>query len=103
MSDKAEFVGYVGDSDFHDGILLRVSIQGKMAEVVVKGYSGREHVVMFDGVDEIEMHEPEGMLLYSLSEMRAKPPLRKFVFANNEDDHPGYLSLMAEGFSIRSG
>ena len=75
-----------------------------MAEVVVKGYSGREHVVMFDGVDEIEMREPEGMLLYSLSEMRAKPPLRRFVFANNnEEDYPGCLSLVAEGFSIRSG
>jgi hypothetical protein len=48
------------------------------------------------------MNQPEGMLLYSLSEMRASPPLRKFVFANNEEDHPGYLSILATDFSVRS-
>jgi len=87
-----DFVGHVGLPDFHDGVVLRVSLEGKTAEVVVQGYSGRGHVVLFEGVQAVEMYQPEGMLLYSLSEMRASPPLRKFVFANNEEHHPGYLS-----------
>ena len=44
----------------------------------------------------------QGMLLYSLSEMRAAPPLREFVFTNNEKDHPGYLSILATDFCVRS-
>ncbi len=78
-----DFVGYVGLPDFHDGVVLRVSVEGKNAEVVVEGYSGREHVVLFEGVQAVDMDQPEGMLLYSLSEMRASPPLRKFMFVNN--------------------
>jgi len=70
---NADFVGYVGLPDFHDGVVLRVSLEGKTAEVVVEGYSGREHVVLFEGVQAVEMNRPEGMLLYSLSEMRAAP------------------------------
>ena len=48
------------------------------------------------------MNEPEGMLLYSLSEMRALPPLRKFVFTNKEEDNQKSLSILATGFSIHS-
>jgi hypothetical protein len=55
----------------------------------VEGYSGREHVVLFEEVQAVEMNQPEGMVLYSPSEMRASPPLRKFVFSNNEEDQPG--------------
>ena len=102
LMESTDFVGYVGLPDFHDGVVLRVSVQGKTAEVVVEGYSGREHVVVFEGVHAVKMNQPEGMLLYSLSEMRAAPPLREFVFTNNEEDHPGYLSILATDFSVRS-
>lgn len=37
--------GFVG----HDGVVLRVSHEGKTAEVVLGGYSGREHLVLFEG------------------------------------------------------
>ena len=36
----------------------------------MEGYSGREHVVLFEEVQAVEMNQPEGMLLYSPSEMR---------------------------------
>jgi hypothetical protein len=97
-----DFVEYVGIPDLHDGIVLRVSFGGKTAEVVVEGYSGREHVIRFQGVDAVEMNAPEGMLLYSLSEMRSSPPLRRFIFANKEEDHPGFLTILATEFSIYS-
>ena len=99
---ETEFVAYVGIADIHDGTILRVSAEGKTAEVVIEGYSGREHAILFDGVDQVEMNEPEGMLLYSLSEMRAEPPLRKFVFTNNDEDDQKSLSVVALDFRIRS-
>jgi hypothetical protein len=102
LMKSTDFVGYVGLPDFHAGVVLRVSLEGRTAEVVVEGYSGREHVALFEGVQAVEMNQPEGMLLYSVSEMQASPPLRKFVFANNEEDHPGYLSILATDFSVRS-
>ena len=97
-----EFVAYVGVPDIHDGTILRVSVDGKTAEVILEGYSSREHAVVFEGVQELEMNEPEGMLLYSLSEMRATPPFRKFVFTNNEEDSRKFLSILATGFRILS-
>jgi len=97
-----DFIGYVGIPDLHDGVVSRVSVSGNTAEVVVEGFSGREHVILFQGVESVEMNAPEGMLLYSLSEMRASPPFRRFVFTNNEEDHPGCLSVLALDFSIRS-
>jgi hypothetical protein len=59
-------------------------------------YSGRKHVVLFEGVQAVEMNQPEGMLLYSASEMRASPPRREFVLTNNEEKHPGYLSILCD-------
>jgi len=102
LMTSPEFVAYVGIPDLHDGIVLRVAAEGKTAEVVVDGFSGHQHVVRFEGVEAVEMNKPEGMLLYSISEMRTAPPLRKFVFTNNDEDHPGSLSILATDFSIRS-
>jgi hypothetical protein len=89
---SAEFVGYVGVSDLHDGIVLRVSVEVKTAEVVVDGFSGRQHVIRFEGLEVVEVNQPEGMLLCSLSEIRTVSPLRKFVFTNNDEDHPSSLN-----------
>ena len=47
---ETDFVAYVGIADIHDGTVLRVSAEGKTAEVVIEGYSGREHSILFDGV-----------------------------------------------------
>jgi hypothetical protein len=100
--NSQDFIGYVGHPDFHDGVVLRVSVQGQIVEVVVDGFSGRQHVVRFEGVEAVEMNQPEGMVLYALSEMRASSAVRKFVFSNNDEDHPGYLSILATNFTVRS-
>jgi|ERR1700722_18219447 hypothetical protein len=99
---ETEFIAYVGIADIHDSTVLRVSAKGKTAEVVIEGYSGRKHAILFDGVDQLEMNEPEGMFLYSLSEMRPEPPLRKFVFMHGDEDDQKSLSVVALDFRIRS-
>jgi hypothetical protein len=101
MSDT-DFIAYVGIADIHDGSVLHVSAEGSTAEVVIEGYSGCQHTILFEGVEEVEMNEPEGMLLYSLSEMRAKPPLRRFEFTNNNEDDQKSLTVVALAFRIRS-
>lgn len=100
--NQAEFIGYVGIADIHDGTVVRVSVEGVTAEVVIKGYSGGEHSLLFDGVDEVEMNEPEGMLLYAISEVRARSPLRRFVFLNSHEDDPKSLCIVALDFQVRS-
>ena len=99
---QAEFIDYVGIADIHDGTVVRVSVEGKTVQVVIKGFSGREHTLLFDGVDEVEMNEPEDMLLYAISEVRAKSPLRRFVFLNSSEDDPKSLSIVALDFQISS-
>jgi hypothetical protein len=99
VSDS-KFIAYVGIPDIHDGTVLRVSVDCTTAEVVLEGYSGCVHTVLFNGVDEVEMNEPEGMLLYSLSEMSATPPLRSFVFTNNDEDDGKSLRILATDFRI---
>jgi len=100
MSD--EFVAYVGIADIHDGFVLRVSVEERAATVVIKGDSGQEYAIHFVGVEGVEMRDPVGMELYSLSEMRAKDPLRAFAFTNNNEDECKSLSIIATGFQIIS-
>jgi hypothetical protein len=97
-----EFVAYLGVPDIHDGVVKRVSVSDVSVEVVIEGFSGRELVVLFDGLAEIEMDEPEGMLLYALSEMRAASPFRKFVFANNKEDDQKALIIVARVVTFSS-
>jgi hypothetical protein len=42
------------------------------------------------------------MLLHALFEMSATPPLRGFVFANNDEDDQKSLGILAKDFRIRS-
>jgi hypothetical protein len=77
-----QFVGYVGDRDFHDGSIVSIRHEGDKLQVTVEGYSGRKFLVEFGGVESVTSNRPEGMLLYALAEMKMIPPLRKFVFSN---------------------
>jgi hypothetical protein len=99
MSSSA-FVAYVGDPDFHDGEVLRVSNKHEHTSVWVRGYSSREYEIEFEGIQTVESFEPEGMDLYALSEMRAQPPLRRFEFANNSEEDRKSLAILATGFRI---
>jgi hypothetical protein len=95
-----EFIGYVGDRDFHDGHVVTVDREGDTARVRVRGASGRGFVVEFRGVQVIRFEHPEGMMIYALSEMRALPPTRRFVFGNWDEDDKSFLEIEAESFSV---
>jgi hypothetical protein len=97
-----DFVGYVGDPDFHDGAVVRVVADGDLACVVVRGASGQEYAVEFHGVKAVRSNRPEEMMIYALTEMRTLAAARRFVFSNWEDDDDASLEVEAEGFSITS-
>ena len=39
-------------------------------------------------------------MVYALSELRAEPPSRRFVFPNWDEDDDAFLELIAQDFSI---
>src|SRR4051794_31587361 len=98
MSDPS-FVAYVGERDFHDGAILSVEQQDTVVHVRVRGASGKVYVVAFCGVSALRANSPEGMTLYAVSEMRGDPPLRRFSFANWDDNSEASLELDALDFS----
>ena len=50
----------------------------------------------------VDADQAEGMLLYSLSEMKSPPPYRKFVFTNSDDDDSARLEIVARGLQRES-
>jgi hypothetical protein len=91
-----EFVAYVDDSDLHDGTVVAVSHDGTELRVEAVGGSGQRYEVFFIGVESVMQRRAEGMRLYALSEMRSKPPLRRFVFSNWDEEDDAALEVHAK-------
>ncbi len=93
--DFRKFKAYVGDPDFHDGVIQKTRREGEDFVVQVEGYSGARYTVRFTNVTAVRAHRPEGMVLYSLSEMEHEGNLRHFSFANSrEPDEEGGDSML---------
>ena len=95
MADASDFIGYIGNPDFHDGSVIAVQQGGNTACVLVRGASGRIYTVEFQDVSKVKANHPEGLLLYALAEMTTLPPCRRFIFANWEDQDDAYLEVFA--------
>ncbi len=97
---NASLVAYVGEPDFHDGSILALERQGSAVRVRVRGASGKVFVVAFSGVLAVRDKSPEGMRLYALTELHGEPPVRRFVFANWDDESKECLEVDAADFSV---
>jgi hypothetical protein len=64
-----EFIGYVGDPDFHDGSLLRVVVEGDLVRIVLQGASGQEYDVRFRRGGVVRSSRPEGMIIYAIGKL----------------------------------
>ena len=95
-----DFLRYVGDPDIHDGVIIKVDHHENEASVLIKGFSGKMLTVAFFGLKSIKSNKPEGMILYSLSEMRCDKQHRHFVFTNTEDEDDAYLEIVAEEIKV---
>jgi hypothetical protein len=98
---ESAFLRYVGDPDFHDGQVLGVDQADQSLIVQIQGGSGRVFRVEFGRVVGIRANRPIGMLLYALSEFAAEPPLRRFAFANGDEESDSVLEVEAESISVR--
>ena len=95
MADASTFIGYIGDPDFHDGVVVEMRQDGNTVCVLVRGASGHSYAIDFQDVREVRVNHPEGMRLYALAEMTALPPYRHFIFANWEDQDASCLEVFA--------
>src|SRR5829696_3702081 len=93
MSEQT-FIGYIQEPDVHDGVIIRARYKSgflrslfdkRVVLVVVLTYDDRLFVIEFGRVRSASITNVEGMRLYSLSEMYATPPFRKFVFVDSEE------------------
>ena len=97
MTDS--FVGYIQEPDIHDGVILRVQNRGVSVRVLVKAHDDRHYAIEFHGVQSLRSHQPEGMMVYSLSELAAAaPPWRRFAFTDWEESGGRFLEVTAERF-----
>jgi len=93
--DKESFVRYWHSEDVHDGKVRQVIQDTEQVRVLVDTSDGRLVTFEFSGVESVSLNRPEGMLLYSLTEIGSAPPHRKFVFTNWEEDDEARLEVMA--------
>jgi len=70
---EEKFIGYIQEPDLHD----------------------RLFAIRFSRVRSANIKNVDGMRLYALSEMQATPPLRKFVFADWEEESDRYCEVVA--------
>jgi hypothetical protein len=94
MNDEV-FVQYLNNDDVHDGIVRKVSEQPDRLRVFVETADGRVVTFEFTGVHQVKQNRPEGMLLYSLTELRESAPLRRFIFTNWEEEDDAFLEVIA--------
>ena len=65
------------------------------------GPAEKMFVAQFAGVRAVRANNPEGMMLYALSEFKSDPPLRRFVFANWDDNGEAFLEIDAESSIVQ--
>jgi len=94
-----QFIGYIGDSKVHDSVITNFEYQDSNASVAMKAQSGRLMIIEFNGVVSIESNKPEGMMLYSISEM-SHPEHRLFSFVNWSEEDDAYLEIIASNYKI---
>ena len=95
------FVGHINDPDIHDGAILKVQQSDTQVRVLVRSYEGQLYVFEFDQVESVKSVEPEGMMLYSLTEMLTAESFRRFVFTNWDEEGEGILEVVAQQIGIR--
>lgn len=108
MSEE-KFIGYIQEPDVHDGAIVKAtyksgflrSVFGKrVVLVVLLTYKERLFVIRFSRVRSASIMNVDGMRLYSLSEMYATPPLRRFVFVDWEVESNRHCEVVARDLVI---
>jgi hypothetical protein len=92
---EESFIGYLNEPDIHDATVQQVIQGDRQISVVVKTSKGLLFRFEFSDVRSVKMNHPEGMVLYSLSEMKEPSPYRRFVFTNWDEQDDASLEVVA--------
>ena len=95
--EKGSFIAYHYSDDVHDAVVRRVHQENERLQVDIETIEGQSVTFSFTGVQSVDAHQAEGMLLYSLSEMESPSLYRRFVFTNSDDDDSARLEIVARG------
>jgi hypothetical protein len=95
------FIGYIGDYRIHDSKIGEVESFGDTIQVSLITEDKETVKVKFVEVKSVVSNRPEGMILYSISEMEEQLPFRKFVFANWDEEDDAYLEIVAKDLLIQ--
>lgn len=100
MADRA-FIAYIGDRDFHDAYVRSFAHIGDQVQVTLETQNERRIQVHFSGVRKVVAVQPDGMMIYALSEMQGEAPYRYFIFLNWEEDDQATLEVEALELSFQ--
>lgn len=95
-----EFLKYIGDYRVDDSRVKKIT---KLKEDVIVKLTNEDEddiEITFSGVREIYENKAEGMILYSICEMKEVEPFRKFSFVNTDEEDESYLDIVALSYSI---
>jgi hypothetical protein len=107
MTDQ-RFIRCVQEPDVRDGIIfivkylrnfVRTLFHTRTVRILLFSHDQRVFVIAFRKVHSASINNAVGMRLYSLNEMSATPPFRRFVFVNHEQDSDRHLEVVAQEIS----
>ncbi|MBM7870715.1 hypothetical protein JOC70_002209 [Clostridium pascui] len=80
--DNEKFIGYIGDYRIHDSKIKAIESDKANIQVSLISEDRESIIIKFVEVKSVKSNSPEGMIIYSISEMKEQLPFRKFVFVN---------------------
>ncbi|MCY6372200.1 hypothetical protein [Clostridium ganghwense] len=98
---EESFVRYIGDYRVHDSRIKAIESDQNTLQVSLRSEDNEIIIVKFVGVKSVSSNRPEGMILYSISEMKEQSPFRKFVFVNWNDDDDASLEIISQDCIIQ--
>lgn len=92
---EEDFIGYIGDYRIHDSSIKAIETDKDNIQVDLISEEREIITVRFVEVKSVKFNNPEGMVLYSISEMKEQAPFRKFVFVNWDEESNTSLEIIA--------
>jgi hypothetical protein len=93
---EGSFVRFIGDYRLHDSRIKEIKSTEDIVQVSIISEGNEIITVKFVGVKSINANRPEGMIIYSISEMVWQSPYRKFVFANWNEEDDASIEIVAK-------
>lgn len=99
--DNENFIGYIGNHRIHDSKIKAIESDKDNIQVSLISEDKEIIIVKFMEVKSAKSNKPEGMILYSISEMEEELPFRKFVFVNWDEEDNSSLEIVAQDCIIQ--